>query len=238
MKTKFIHLSLIWALILLCSCQKTIVPKGEIESKQVELGDFSHLKLKGKFRAFYRNSDKNFLDVETYPNVYQNLKIETKGDSLIISEIKPTDKVDFYSVTIYTKNQIRSISISDSVEMNTNQVLRTDDLDLNLNKTAKFIGEIEVNNAAINMKDLSLMNVRGKAKKAQLHIIDTANFLSPYFMICVMDLKANNQTYTEVSVTDSLKGRVEDTSKLLYYNEPVRAFKIGENTKVNHQKLN
>lgn len=233
-----ICLSGLLMLFLLGACSKTVVPEGEIENKQVEIGKFSHLKLNGKFRAFYINSDKDFIDIETYPNLFENLKIENREDSLVISEINPVGNIDFYSVNIYTKNTIHSVSISDSIEMNTNHVIKSDYLNLKLKNNAKFIGEIEVDKSMIDMSDLSLMNARGKAKNVSLQIKDTANFLSPYFMIDVIDLKAINQTYTEINIKDSLKGSVDDTSKLLYYNDPVRGVKIGQNTIVNHHKLN
>lgn len=225
-------------LFFLGACSKTITPKGEIENKQVDIGKFSHLKLNGKFRAFYIKSDKDFIDIETYPNLFENLKIENRDDSLIISEINSVGNIDFYSVNIYTKNTIHSVSISDSIEMNTNHVIKSDYLNLKLKNNAKFIGEVEVDKSMIDMSDLSLMNARGKAKNVSLQIKDTANFLSPYFMIDIIDLKAMNQTYTEINIKDSLKGSVDDTSKLLYYNDPVRGIKIGKNTIVNHHKLN
>lgn len=219
-------------------CSKPVQPKGEITTKKVEIKNFSHLKLSGKFRLFYIKNDENFVDVETYPSVFENLKIENKGDTLFILEKKPTEKVDFYNLNVYTKSKIQSISISDSVEMNTNNAIETEKLRLNLQHHGKFIGEIQSKETLIQMKNLSLMNAKGYAKNVYLSISDTANFLSPYFLMENLNLTAENQTYTEVNVKDTLKGNIKNTSKLLYYNNPVRDFKIDEKAIVNHQKLN
>ncbi|PIE50131.1 MAG: DUF2807 domain-containing protein [Flavobacteriales bacterium] len=225
-------------LFLVFYCSKPIEPKGEITTQKIDIQPFTHLKLKGKFRAFYKKSDKNFIDIETYPNIFDNLSIENKGDSLIISEKKPIKKVDFYNVDIYTNAEIHSIIMSDAVEMNTDNDLVSPKIHLNLKDHSKFIGGFDTQQIFINMSNLSLMNCKGKAKKAYIRLVDTANFLSPYFLVDNMTLKSKNQTYTEVNVKDTLRVDVQDTSKLLYYNQPVRDFKVGENTKVNHQKLN
>ncbi|HPZ25943.1 MAG TPA: ATP-binding protein, partial [Kaistella sp.] len=59
--------------LLFISCGK-ISPKGKIESKDFPVEDFTNINLEGKFRVFYVNGEKSFVNVETYPNILNNLK--------------------------------------------------------------------------------------------------------------------------------------------------------------------
>ena len=80
-----------------------ISPKGNIESKDIPLDEFVNLNLKGKFRLFYIKSDSSFVNVETYPNILNNLKIKVKDKTLNIEEKRAVKDIDFYNVTIYSK---------------------------------------------------------------------------------------------------------------------------------------
>src|SRR5690554_507714 len=99
------------------SCGK-ISPKGNIENKDIPLEEFVNLNLKGKFRLFYIKSDSSFVNVETYPNILNNLRIKIKDKTLNIEEKRETKGVDFYNITVYSKYNLEQISITDSVEMN------------------------------------------------------------------------------------------------------------------------
>lgn len=221
---------------LLVSCGK-VAPKGDIVSEDIQLEEFVNLNLEGKFRLFYVKSNENFVNVETYGNVADNLKIKVQNKTLNISEKRPTEGVDFYNITVYSKYGLQKISISDSVEMNVSSEIKTDKFRLNLKNNGKFIGSVNSRRAEVEMADTSLANFIGTTKEAVLKISDTANIIAPYWQIEVMDLTAKNGTYSEIHIKDSLKGSVENTAKLLYYNDPVSAIKIGDNTKVNNKKL-
>jgi hypothetical protein len=56
-------------------------------------------------------------------------------------------------------------------------------------------------------------------------------------MVDNMNLDSKNGNYAEINVKDSLKGSVENTAKLTYYNDPIRAFKIAKTAKVENRKL-
>ena len=108
-----------------------ISPKGNIESKDIPLEEFVNLNLEGKFRLFYIKSDSSFVNVETYPNILNNLKIKVKDKTLNIEEKRKTQAVDFYNITVYSKYNLEKVSIADSVEMNISSEIKTDNFRLN-----------------------------------------------------------------------------------------------------------
>ncbi|MBE2273544.1 MAG: DUF2807 domain-containing protein [Flavobacteriales bacterium] len=222
--------------LLFISCGK-ISPKGKIESKDFPVEDFTNINLEGKFRVFYVNGEKSFVNVETYPNILNNLKIKVKDKTLNIIESRETQGVDFYNVTIYSKYNLEKISISDSVEMNISSEIKTDNFKLNLKNNAKFIGSVNSRKAEVEMLNTSRANFTGKTKVAFIKIADTANLIAPYWMIENLNIDSKNANYAEVNVQDSLKGNIKNTAKFVYYNDPIRAFKIDKTANVQNKEL-
>jgi hypothetical protein len=218
------------------SCGK-IEPKGDIVSKDIKLETFTSLNLQGKFRVFYLRAPGNFVNVETYPNIVDNLRITVKDKTLTIEEKRETTGVDFYNITIYSKYNMEKISIADSVEMNVSSEIKTDNFRLNLKDNAKFIGSVNSRRAEVELLNTSRANFLGKTEEATIKIADTANLIAPYWMITNLDIDSRNGNYAEVNVKDTLKGSIKNTAKFLYYNDPIRAFRIDKTANVQNKML-
>lgn len=218
------------------SCGK-IDPEGEIISSDLKVDDFVNLNLQGKFRVFYIKSDSSFVNVETYKNIVGNLKIKVKDKTLTISENRETEGVDFYNITIYSKYNLEKLSISDWVEMNISSEIKTDNFLLNLKNNAKFIGSVNSRRAEVEMTQKSRANFTGKTKDVIFKISDTASIIAPYWMIERLKIDSRNENYAEFNVSDSIKGDIKNTAKLVYYNDPISAMKIDKTANVQNKKL-
>lgn len=225
------------AVLALVSCGK-ISPKGNLEKKEINVEEFTNLDLDGKFRVFYARGSKNFVELETYPNIADNLDVDVEGKTLSIKENRKTKGVDFYNVTIYSKYNLEKVSLSDSVEMNISSEIKTDNFRLNLKNNATFMGSVNTRRAEVEMLNRSRANFLGETKDAVIKISDTASLIAPYWKIVNLNVDSKNGNYAEVNVKDSLKGSVKNTAKFVYYNDPIRAFKIDKTTKVENKKLN
>ncbi|MGI9651464.1 GIN domain-containing protein [Chryseobacterium sp. RLHN22] len=225
------------SLLAIFSCGK-ISPKGNLDKKEIDVEEFVNLDLDGKFRVFYAKGPKNFVEVETYPNIADNLNIDVDDKTLSIKESRGVKGIDFYNVTIYSKYNLEKVSLSDSVEMNISSEIKTDNFRLNLKNYATFMGSINTRRAEIDMKNRSRANFLGETKDAVIKISDTASLIAPYWKIVNLNLDSQNGNYAEVNVKDSLKGNVKNTAKFVYYNDPIRAFKVEKTTRVENKKLN
>ena len=223
--------------ISIISCGK-ISPKGNLEKKEINVEEFVNLDLEGKFRVFYARGPKNFVEVETYPNIAGNLDIDVDDKTLSIKERRKTKGVDIYTITIYSKYNLEKISISDSVEMNISSEIKTDNFKLNLKNYATFMGSLNTRRAEIDMQNKSRANFLGATKDAVIKISDTASLIAPYWKIVNLNVDSQNGNYAEVNVKDTLKGTVKNTAKFVYYNDPIRAFKVDKTTRVENKKLN
>ena len=232
---KIIFVSLFFMLNMI-SCGK-IKPAGNIESRDEKVEEFVNIDLKGKFRIFFIKSEDNFVNVETYKNIHDNLKIKVSDRTLSISEKRETQNVDFYNITLYSKYSPEKISISDSVEMNISGAIRTDNFRLNLKNNGKFIGSVNSRRAELEMLNTSRANFSGFTKEAIIKIADTANLIAPYWVLDNLEIDSRNGNYAEVNVKDTIKGKIGNTAKFLYYNDPIRAFKIDKTANVQNKIL-
>ncbi|SHG01928.1 GIN domain-containing protein [Chryseobacterium sp. OV279] len=230
---KILYTSLLVAAV---SCGK-VSPKGTIERKDVDVSEFVNLDMEGKFRVFYARGDKNFVEIETYPNVANNLDVEVKEKTLFIKEKRGTKGVDFYNVTIYSKYNLEKVAVADSVEMNISSEIKTDNFRLNLKNNATFMGSVNTRRAEVDMQNKSRANFLGLTKNAVIKISDTASLIAPYWKIENLNIDSKNGNYAEVNVKDSLKGNIQNTAKFIYYNNPIRAFKIDKQARVENKKL-
>ena len=165
------------------------------------------------------------------------MKIKVKDQSLTISESRETEGVDFYNITIYSKYNLEKVSLAKSVELNISSEIKTDNFRLSLKNSAKFIGSVNSRRAEVQMTDKSRANFLGKTKDAVIKISDTASIIAPYWLIDHLNIESKNGNYAELNVKDSLKGFIQNSAKLTYYNEPISAVKIEETATVIHEKL-
>ncbi|WP_304342720.1 DUF2807 domain-containing protein [Chryseobacterium koreense] len=221
---------------LIISCGK-ITPKGNIESRDFPVENFNNVNLQGKFRVFYVNAEKSFVNVETYSNIIKNLDLKVKDKTLSITENRETQGVDFYNITIYSKYSPEKMVLSDSLEMNISSEIKTDNFRLSMKNNAKFIGSVNSRRAEIEMKNTSRANFLGKTKDAVIKISDTANIIAPYWIITNLNIDSKNGNYAELNVKDTLKGNISNTAKLVYFNEPIRAFKVDKTANVQNRPL-
>ena len=87
------------------------------------------------------------------------------------------------------------------------------------------------------MTGKSRANFLGKTKDAVIKISDTASIIAPYWKIENLNISSQNGIYAEVNVKDSLKGTIRNTSKMVYYDDPIRAFKSDKTANVQNRKM-
>jgi hypothetical protein len=231
------YLFLILSFLTIFSCSK-IKPEGPIETHEINIADFNQVDLKGKFRVFYIHSQKNFVDVETNPNFYKNLDINVDDNILNIHEKRETKGLDFYNISIYSKDNLNLVKLSDSVEFNTSGEIKAPEFKLNLKNNAKFIGAVNSKKLDLEMIDKTRANLLGKTDNAFIKISDTASLIAPYWYVKDLNITSDKGNYSEVSVEDKISGNVKNTATFTYYGSPISAFKIEKTATVENKKLN
>ena len=220
----------------LISCSK-ISPKGEIEIKDKSVENFAKLNLKGNFKVFFAKGNQNIVSVETYPNVYKNLDIEVENGILSIEENRKTDQVDFYNITIFGKNDLNEVLLSDKVEMNVSGQVKTPEFSLHLKGNSKFMGAVIAPKSKIEMAEKSNANILGETKNLNLKLTDSASIMAPYFYVENLELNAKNDASAGLNIDNEMKGTLENTSKLIFYGEPLNKLTKKDKASVENRKL-
>lgn len=218
------------------SCSK-ISPKGEIEVKDEKVENFAKLNLKGNFKVFFAKAEQNLVSVETYPNIYKNLDIEVENGTLTIEENRNPENVDFYSVTIFGKNELSEISLAENVEMNVSGQVKSPNFSLNLKDHSKFMGAVISDKSIVEMAQKSNANILGETKNLNLKLADSASIMAPYFYVENLELNAKNNASAGLNIDNEMKGTLENTSKLIFYGEPLNKLTKKDKSSVENRKL-
>ena len=229
----FLYLNLCLTLL---ACSK-ISPKGEIEVKDVTVENFTKLNLKGDFKVFFAKGNQNLVSVETYPNVYKNLDIEVENGILTIEENRKTEQVDFYNITIFGKNDLNEVSLSDKVEMNVSGQVKTPEFSLHLKGNSKFMGSVIAPKSKIDMAEKSNANILGETINLNLKLADSACIMAPYFYVENLEILSKNGASAGLNIDQEMKGTLENTSKLIFYGEPLNKLTKKDKASVENRKL-
>ena len=220
----------------LISCSK-ISPSGEIEVKDKSVENFAKLNLKGNFKVFFAKGNQNIVSVETYPNIYKNLDIEVENGILTIEENRKPENVDFYSITIFGKNDLNEISLADQVEMNVSGQVKTPEFSLHLKGNSKFMGAVIAPKSKIEMAEKSNANILGETKNLNLKLADSASIMAPYFYVENLEILSKNGASAGLNIDQEMKGTLENTSKLIFYGEPLNKLTKKDKASVENRKL-
>ncbi len=229
----FLYLNLCLTLL---ACSK-ISPKGEIEVKDVTVENFTKLNLKGDFKVFFAKGNQNLVSVETYPNVYKNLDIEVENGILTIEENRKTDQVDFYNITIFGKNDLNEVSLADQVEMNVSGQVKSPNFSLNLKDHSKFMGAVISEKSSVEMTQKANANILGETKNLNLKLADSASIMAPYFYVENLEILSINGASAGLNIDQEMKGTLENTSKLIFYGEPLNKLTKKDKASVENRKL-
>lgn len=220
----------------LLACSK-ISPKGEIEVKDEKVENFTKLNLKGNFKVFFAKAEQDLVSVETYPNIYKNLDIEVENGTLTIEENRKPENVDFYSVTIFGKNDLSEISLAENVEMNVSGQVKSPNFSLNLKEHSKFMGAVISEKSNVEMAQKSNANILGETKNLNLKLADSASIMAPYFYVQNLELSASNNASAGLNIDNEMKGTLENTSKLIFYGEPLNKLTKKDKAVIENRKL-
>ena len=216
------NLLYIVVVLVLVSCGK-IQPEGsEIKTQEVKIEEFSALHLEGNFKVSYIQSTENKLIVETYPNIFENLKIKVKDKELTISEKRKAEGVEVYNIILYSSGKISKMKMQNSAEFNISSQMMMDDFSLKMEDNTKLAGAILSNKAEINLYDNARLEMFGKTLEAEVVMRDSAVMVSPYWFVNNLKIKAEDDVLAEISVDEKLEGKLKNNAKLSYTGNPVK----------------
>lgn len=213
-----IYLSLVIGLI---SCGK-MEPQGEVKMQEVKIEAFEKLELYGNFQVQYLPSTENKVLVETYPNIFENLQIETKNKKLTIKEKTLTEGVDVCIITLHTTGKPSEIEMAGLAQFNGADEMMMDKIQLNMKNESKFSARILTNKAKMILADKAQVRISGKTLDTEIFTKDSVNIISPQWIVNNLNINAKGDSETEIAVAEKLEGKIENKAKLHYRGKPTK----------------
>ena len=87
------------------------------------------------------------------------------------------------------------------------------------------------------MAEKSNANILGETKNLNLKLSDSASIMAPYFYVENLELNAKNDASAGLNIDNEMKGTLENTSKLIFYGEPLNKLTKKDKASVENRKL-
>ncbi len=165
---------------LLSSCYKdTVRVSGEVVTEEVNLTDYSALKVSDAFNVYITFSDtEEKIEIEANDDIQEFIIVEKKGEKLVIrlknfTNIKGNATMNVF---ISTKN-LSTFDISGAAKVTFENELSTRSVDLELSGSSNFKGELLVNQLELQSAGASNADLYGTADRANIRLSGSSELL-------------------------------------------------------------
>ena len=190
------------------------------ETKTYDLGDFTEIFLKGGYKVYLSQGDKNSLTVKASDiDVFDYLKVRNESESL---QLKIDRKhFDFERITLYiTFKNIEKINIEGGVKLETKGYLDLNDFSLYVKGGAKIELNLKADDVRVISEGGVLFEFDGVAESLDVKVSGAGH-------VDASELKAKNVTIKiegvgtgSVYATETLNAAIEGVGKVKYRGDP------------------
>lgn len=87
------------------------------------------------------------------------------------------------------------------------------------------------------MAEKSNANILGETKNLNLKLADSASIMAPYFYVENLEILSKNGASAGLNIDQEMKGTLENTSKLIFYGEPLNKLTKKDKAVIENRKL-
>jgi hypothetical protein len=99
------------------------------------------------------------------------------------------------------------------------------------------MGAVIAPKSKIEMAEKSNANILGETKNLNLKLADSASIMAPYFYVENLEILSKNGASAGLNIDQEMKGTLENTSKLIFYGEPLNKLTKKDKASVENRKL-
>lgn len=220
MKIKSAILLAIFSILLILPAQADgLKGNGNVKTEDREINRFENIKVNGAFTIYLTQNNEHSLKIVADENLLANIKTQVKGDVLYISTEKDISESKEMSIYIGFK-QLNGLKANGAISLKSKEVLRFDELDIEINGASSADLEISANRLAINNSGASSIKLAGKCN--ELHIdISGAGSISAYDLMAKKgEINISGVGNGKVFVTDNLRVNISGIGSVKYKGEP------------------
>lgn len=166
MKTKSTVIGLLFLCGLLTSCDhESIRAKGAVTVNEIQLSDFTGLKVSHAFEAYVKFSEsEEKIEIEANDNLHDKIIVKKEGDKLIVRLKKNTNVRGNATLRVYiTTNNINYYDISGASSLVLENELNAQKVEIRMSGASNFSGEIYANELELKSNGASGISLFGNA---------------------------------------------------------------------------
>ena len=201
-----------------------VVGNGNVTTKTVSTGSYDEIKLVGSMDVHLVSGNEGNITVTTDDNLHEYVKIEVKGDELIIK----TEK-NYY---LKTKNgihvtvpfrDITEVSLTGSGDIDTKDVIKADRLEVNITGSGDVKLMIDANTVESDITGSGDVTLEGNTENLTVTVTGSGDFKGFELQSNNTEVKVNGSGDARVVANKSLNARVSGSGDITYKGNPERS---------------
>jgi hypothetical protein len=204
----------------LSSCMLNCVHgSGKQASEDRKVGDFSKISISGGYRVILKQDSSRAIKITADDNLLKYIKTETSGDMLRIYTKKNLCNSGEMTVNIGVRN-LEEIKASGAVEVESDGLVKTQDLRLKLSGATKVTMDLNAANVTTSGSGATELNLKGQATSHNIDLSGVGHVYALDFVVGSCDIQTSGAGHCDVNVLNSLSVHSSGASEVRYKGNP------------------
>lgn len=198
-----------------CFNNETYVPKGVIETKDLEITEFNAFDISDNIKVYVTKSTSSSVNLTTYTDVYDKVDVYSDGTTLF-AKYNPQYNLTGISVSLnITCSSLDNIKLKDNVQINLKgDFVSTEDIEVVSSGNSNLLGTIRGKDLNIVSSDNSSVNLFGSYEKVTLKGSDNATIDLSDALIDSTDITASDKTKISIKSVGAINVNATDLAAI------------------------
>ena len=207
---------------LVVSCSSGIEGEGAATAKkEFAVDHFSSFETHCNCDITLIPSEISKVVVESHQNLIDNLEIKTKGNDLVIKELKSVDNYDLYNVNVYFNPNLNEVELNNQSKLKTSGTLKADQFSFEINDQSSITETfLDIKNLDLDVSDQTQIKMTGTAINVEINAYDESRTDLTELQAVEIDFDAKNNASLSIYAMKDLKGTAVDNAQVSYKGDP------------------
>ncbi len=192
---------------------------GNVKEQEREINAFRNIKVNGAFSIYLTQSDDYSLKIVADENLLEIIKTEVMGNILHISTDKSINKSKEMSLYIGFK-YLDKLKANGAINLKSNQLLRFDKLEIEINGASSANLELSANQLKINNSGASSIILAGKCELVYIDISGAGSVDASELTAKKGSIDISGVGSAKVDIEDELRVGISGIGSVKYKGDP------------------
>lgn len=202
-----------------CDNLNVVKGNGNVISQSRVLNPFSSIRIVDNFQIMLEKSQREELLIEADENLIGLINTNVSNNELVIQTQENLKGSEPIKITIFYQ-QIDKIDVTGASLINNSDVLKADELDVELSGAGVIDLELETKNLNLELSGAGMITLRGFSNSQSLDLSGAGNMDVSQLISQKCKVKLSGFGSAIVHATESLNARVDGAGVIRYYGNP------------------